>query len=202
MIPIPPTIPIRQPLWQLICRSWINSRHATAIHWTPPGFSFIADNIEIGSNIITVIGFDGSGHSASNTTVIYRKTLAEAQPQIAVDALLYPTNNAVVYPYPTPWVIWDPAKITDDTDGTNLLLSKITVYNADTLQYLFDTAINISNINGKATMRIPVSFRKIKSDCVIRFEVVDSGSVTNSLIFNNKRFRVGENGMLLFIRYH
>ena len=111
-------------------------------------------------------------------------------PQIAINALIFPSADAVIFASTPTNIIWDVEKITDDIDGTNLTISSITLHHADTTNYILEVTNNIDNVLGKIKMNIPDGNWDGLTNYVLKFEVVDSSSLTNSRIFWDNAFAV------------
>ncbi len=121
-------------------------------------------------------------------------------PQIAVDALIFPSADAVIFASTPTNIIWDVEKITDNIDGTNLTISKIDLHYADTTNFILEVTNNIANTLGKIELYIPAGSWSGETNYVLKFEVVDSSSLTNSRIFWDNTFAVvPEPCYLLFI---
>jgi len=111
-------------------------------------------------------------------------------PQIAIDALIFPSADAVIFASTPTNIIWDVEKITDDIDGTNLTISSITLHYADTTNFILEVTNNIANTLGEIEMNIPDGNWDGLTNYVLKFEVVDSSSLTNSRIFWDNTFAV------------
>jgi len=111
-------------------------------------------------------------------------------PQIAIDALIFPAANSIIFASTATNIIWDVEKITDDIDGTNLTISKIDLHYADTTNFILEVTNNIDNVLGKIEMNIPDGNWDGLTNYVLRFEVVDSSSLTNSRFFWDNTFAV------------
>lgn len=97
-------------------------------------------------------------------------------------------------------IIWDVEKITDDVDGTNLSITKITVLLASTTNELATVTNDVSNLLGKIPWLVPENLIAGDKNYVLKFEVVDSSSLTNSRVFwYNKYTVVPEVGVLFLI---
>jgi len=109
-------------------------------------------------------------------------------PQISTDALIFPAANSIIFP--TQWtnIIWDFAKITNDIDGTNLTISKISLHYADTTNEILTVTNSIENTLGEIEWDIPPMGWSGNTNYVLKFEVVDSSSITNSRIFWDNKF--------------
>ena len=123
-------------------------------------------------------------------------------PQIATNALIFPEVNSIIFASSLTNIIWDVEKITDDIDGTNLTISKITLHYADTTNEILTVANNIENTFGEIEWYVPPGSWAGETNYVLKFEVVDSSSLTNSRIFwDNKFIIVPEIGMVFSILY-
>ena len=120
-------------------------------------------------------------------------------PQIAIDALIFPSADAVIFASTPTNIIWDVEKITDDIDSTNLTISSITLHYADTTNYILEVTNNVDNVLGEIEMNIPDGNWDGLTNYVLKFEVVDSSSLTNSRIFWDNTFAVVPEGGILWI---
>jgi len=111
-------------------------------------------------------------------------------PQIAIDALIFPSADAIIFASTATNIIWDVEKITDVIDGTNLTISKIDLHYVDTTNFILEVTNNIDNVLGKIEMNIPDGNWDGLTNYVLKFEVVDSSSLTNSRIFWDNTFAV------------
>ena len=121
-------------------------------------------------------------------------------PQIATNALIFPETASVLFASMPTNIIWDFAKITDDIDGTNLTITLITLHYADTTNFILEITNNIANTLGKIEWYVPPGTWPGETNYVLKFEVVDSSSLTNSRIFWDNKFTiVPEGGGLLIL---
>ena len=131
----------------------------------------------------------GDGYGSAPHNVTGTVTLEESiPPQIAIDALTFPKADSVISASQLTNIIWDAEKITDDIDGTNLTISKITLHYADTSIHITDIANNISNVAGKFEWDVPIGSWTGETNYVLKLEVVNSSSLTNSRIFSDNKF--------------
>ncbi len=115
---------------------------------------------------------------------------ANIAPQIATNALIFPELNSFIFAVQITNIIWDVDKITDDIDGTNLMISKITLHYADTTNEILTVTNNIANTLGEIDWYIPAGSWDGATNYVLKFEVVNSSSLTNSRIFWDNEFSV------------
>ncbi len=111
-------------------------------------------------------------------------------PQIAADALIFPAANSIIFASSPTNIIWHVDKITDNIDGTNLTITSITLHYADTTNYILEITNNIDNVLGEIEMEIPDGNWDGLTNYVLKFEVVNSSSLTNSRIFWDNEFSV------------
>ena len=111
-------------------------------------------------------------------------------PQIATNALIFPEVNSIIFASTPTNIIWDVEKITDDIDGTNLTITSITLHYADTTNFILEVTNNIANALGEIEWYVPPGSWTGETNYVLKFEVVDSLSLTNSRIFCYNRFAV------------
>jgi hypothetical protein len=122
-------------------------------------------------------------------------------PYIATNALIFPSDNAVLQaPYSTN-ISWYVDKIHDETDGTNVLISTISVHMADTAAEVAIVTNNIQNILGTIVWPVPPELVGSETNYVLKFEVVNSLSVTNSRIFRDNEFTVVPEPASLLVMY-
>jgi len=119
-------------------------------------------------------------------------------PQFATNSLVFPANNSVVLaPYSTN-IIWDFNKITDDNDGTNLTITKVSVFLAEITNEISIITNNVSNLSGQILWLVPENLVGGDTNYVLQFEVVDNDSLTNSRIFWDNKFTVVPEGGIVF----
>jgi len=164
-------------------------------------FSTIINNLEHGDNLITVFGTNFYGQSTNSVVYIRRKTLIESQPQIAMNALIFPSSNAELFEGDFTNIIWDVEKITDDLDATNLTISKISVLVSETSNEVASITNDISNLLGEIPWLVPENLIGGDTNYVLKFEVVDSSSLTNIRIFWYNEFTIVPEPFLIFIYY-
>lgn len=138
------------------------------------------------------MGIPIGGHLSGNHFDLYAGYWAPSftspsGPRIAADALIFPTQNAAIIKNFSTNISWQVSKITDDLDGTNVLISKILVYQVDSTNEIAIVTNNIPNIVGKIPWISKLGFG---TNYVVKFEVVDSLSITNSRIFWDNPFTV------------
>ena len=95
--------------------------------------------------------------------------------------------------------IWDVEKITDSIDGTNLTITKIDLHYADTTNFILEVTNNIANTLGKIEWYVSSGSWDGKTNYVLKFEVVNSLSLTNSRIFWDNKFVVVPEPMGIWI---
>ncbi len=111
-------------------------------------------------------------------------------PRIATNALIFPSANSVLLaPFPTN-ISWYVDKITSETDGTNVLISKISLHRSDSTNDGVIVANNIQNILGSIPWPVPAELVGSDTNYVLKFEVVDSASLTNSRTFWDNPFAI------------
>ena len=168
----------------------------------PENLAWVASSISLnhGDNQIAVYGSNLAGQLTNDVVIIHRKTWDEVAPRIATNALIFPSMAAVILaPLPTN-IIWDVSRITDETDQTNLTITKISVHLASNSNEVATVTNDISNLLGEIGWQVPESIIGGATNYVIRFEVVNSLSLTNCRIFSNNEFIVVPEcgGVLLF----
>ena len=138
-------------------------------------------NCPAGSNYITVAG--GGSHSLAIYTTLN-------QPQIATNALIFPSAGVTILAPNLTNIIWDIEKITDEIDGTNLTITKISVHLALTTNEVATVTNDVSNLLGEIPWLVPENLIGNETNYVLKFEVVDSSSLTNSRIFWDNKFTI------------
>jgi len=114
----------------------------------------------------------------------------ELYPQIATNALIFPEKYSIIAESKWTNIIWDVEKITDVIDGTNLTISKIHLHYADTTNFILEVTNNIANTLGEIEWYIPPGSWAGETNYVLKFEVVNSSSLTNSRIFWGNKFTI------------
>jgi len=142
-----------------------------------------------GDNTISIRGTNILGIITQDSLVINRQTFADAAPQIATNTLVFPAQDSILTALEPTNITWLVESITDDIDGTNLTITMISVHVSNTLAEVSRVTNDIANTLGSFSWTIPDIFDE-QSPLVIRFEVVDSSSLTNSRIFYNNSFTV------------
>ncbi len=119
-------------------------------------------------------------------------------PIIAINALVFPENNSIIFATQLTNITWFVEKITDNIDGTNLNISKISLHYADSTNFILEVTNNIQNMLGEIEWDVPPVSWDGNTNYVLKFEVVDSSSLTNSRVFwDNKFIIVPEPGFIL-----
>jgi len=149
----------------------------------------LTDVIE-GSNIIGVFGTNINGESASDYSGITRQTYQEAVPQISSNALVFPCAGTEICAGDITNISWYIERITDFEDGTNLNITAVSVHISNGLALVWWVTNNVANTAGQITWWVPEKLTSNQADYVVRFEVVDSSSLTNSRLFFNNSFTV------------
>jgi len=170
---------------------WTNSLTGTSASVPFSTFNFqFSINLDHGDNLITVSGTNIYGQSTNSVVSIHRKTWSEATPRIETNALIFPNMAAVLLaPMPTN-IIWNVSKITDETDQTNLTITKISVLLAGNSNEVATVTNDVSNLLGEIGWFVPESLIGNDTNYVLKFDVVDSSSLTNSRIFQNNLFQI------------
>jgi len=121
---------------------------------------------------------------------IFSKSLSFSPPQIATNALIFPSAGTILLaPSPTN-ILWNFEKITDDFDGTNLMITKISVHIAETTNEVSIVTNNIYNFLGQVPWFVPENLWGGNTNYVLKFEVVNSSSLTNSRTFWDNEFTI------------
>ena len=129
---------------------------------------------------------DVSETSLNKTTL----TIIMVAPQIATNALIFPSSGAELFEGDLTNIIWNVDAITDNIDGTNLTITKITVHLSETTNEVGLVTNDVSNLLGEIPWLVPEYLIGGNTNYVLRFEVVDSSSLTNSRIFWDNKFTI------------
>ncbi len=178
---------------------WVNKQHSDTTNWFDQGFSTIVDNLVTGENFITVFGTNQYSLSTNAVVTIRRKTIYESQPQIATNALIFPSAHSELYAGDVTNIIWLVDGITDDIDGTNVTITKITFQIKGASNDTGVVTNDISNILGQTGWLVPEMLSDSGSNYVITFEVVDSSALTNSMIFMYNEFTIVPEPRIIFL---
>lgn len=141
-------------------------------------------------------GFPAGGFASDNHTELYAgyweplSYNGDTPPYIATNALIFPAKNATLLALQFTNITWHIHRIYDDIDNTNVLISAITLYCANTTNEITTITNNIENIRGGIQWFVPPVSWDGMSNYVLRFNVVDSSSLTNSLIFWDNTFTI------------
>lgn len=176
--------------WQNLTGGTIGGAARVGDAWTA-----LITGLVRGDNTVQVIGTNVLAQQSSDGIVVHRKTAAEAMPQIASNALIFPLPGAVLSaPMPTN-IIWWVNGITDDEDGTNVSISCISVHVSNTLAQVAVVTNTIDNLAGVCGWQVPESLAGGGTTYVVRFEVTDSSGLTNSMVFNGNAFTIVPEGV-------
>ena len=188
-------------LAQIMWTNQLNGDNGIASAFSPGDTSWTTPIIPLGhgDNIISVSGTNFAGYLTNNVVCIHRKTVIESQPKISTNALIFPAANSVIHASMFTNITWNTEKITDDTDGTNLTITKIDLHYADTTNFILEVTNNIANTLGKIEWAVPPDTWSGEINYVLKFEVVDSLSLTNSRIFWDNKFVIVPEGGILWI---
>ena len=144
----------------------------------------------------STMGFPVGGYLPGNDVELYAGywspivSQAGSPIHIATNALIFPSREAIlIAPFPTN-ISWYVDKIISDTDGTNVLISKISVHRAHSTNDVVLVATNIQNILGTMPWPVPAELVGSDTNYVLKFEVVDNSSLTNSRTFWDNPFTV------------
>ena len=111
-------------------------------------------------------------------------------PQIATNALIFPSCGSVLQGELTTDIVWNVELITDDLDDTNVLISKISVLDSNTLEEVAIVTNDIPNTLGMVQWQVPAPLALGETAYVMRFEVVNSIALTNARVFSDQPFTV------------
>jgi len=151
----------------------------------------ISPCINAGTNALAAMPVDLDGNPRIlNRTVDMGCYEYVRPPQIATNALIFPSANSELIEEDLTNIIWHVDKITDDIDSSNLIISKISVHLAETSNEVASVTNDISNLLGKIPWLVPENLVGGDTNYVLKFEVVDSSSLTNSRIFWDNKFTI------------
>ena len=154
------------------------------------GFAILGIALGVGANDITVAGTNAWGVQASDSVTVHRKTLAESEPQIATNALIFPSAGSVLDAIHATDIVWRVNGIMDDAGGTNLVIANMSVLVRDDATEVAVAALDVSNVLGQTPWIVPASLVGGGTTYVLRFDVVDSDSLTGSMVFVDTPFTV------------
>jgi hypothetical protein len=143
-----------------------------------------------GDNPITVFASNAWGYIGSDSITLHRETYQEGIPKIATNALVFPFSGSMLDVAQTTNIVWNPAGITDLIDGTNLMITLISVHRSNDLAEVSVPASDIPNVTGWCPWQPPQELIAGMTSYVVRFEVVDSSSLTNGMVFYDHAFIV------------
>jgi|GEM_PF-2900593 len=180
--------------------AWVNDKNPETTNLFATGFETTLTNLAEGDNLIQVFGTNIYGFFTNDFVNIYRETWEEAAPQIATNALVFPSADAELLEGEITNIVWNANYIFDDIDGTNLTITRISVYetNNPTNELAFVTN-DIQNIDGQTDWLVPTILTNGADTYVMRFEVMDSSSLTNSRIFFDNPFTVVPESSLFLV---
>jgi len=171
--------------------SWTNAAtlegntFAALSTWSIPGIL-----LATGDNEITVYGTNALGDQTLDTATVYRKTLAESLPRIATNALIFPSADSVLNATLATDIVWWVDGIMDDANDTNLTIAQMGVLVRDDSSEVAVASADISNVLGQISWTVPSSLIGGGTTYVLRFDVVDSDSLTGSVVFVDNPFTV------------
>ncbi len=143
-----------------------------------------------GDNSITVFASNKWGYVDSDSINLHRETYQEGIPKIAADTLVFPFSGSMLDAAQTTNIVWNPLGITDAIDGTNLMITLISVHRSNDLAEVAVPSTDTPNLIGWCPWPVPPALVGGQTSYVVRFEVVDSSSLTNSMVFYNHAFLV------------
>ncbi len=152
------------------------------------------NDIIIGAPYADPYGIGAAGESY----VVYGGTgmIFSTPPQFADDTIIQPIAGSEFLESSYTNIIWRVSDVTDDFDGTNVIFTYITVVDNSSNEVAI-IAHSISNILGQTSWYVPASLPD--GNYYLRFEAVDSCSLTNSKIFFSNPFTIiPEPGIFIF----
>jgi hypothetical protein len=143
-----------------------------------------------GDNMVEVYGSNYAGQVVFDSAVIHRETYEEGMPRIETNALVFPFPGSMLNAAEYTNIVWNPIKIHDAIDGTNVTISSIIVLRSNDLSETAVVVTNLANGIGKYAWWVPPELISGTTGYVLRFEVYDSSSLTNSRVFSGNGFIV------------
>jgi len=116
------------------------------------------------------------------------QSFVNTAPHIAQNALVFPNSDSVISPFIPTNIIWNPSLIYDDIDLTNLVINRIVLFNSEGNMVIAEVTNAINNTSGMVTCPLTVNDTWTAADCILGFEVIDSTSLTNNMLFTNNVF--------------
>jgi hypothetical protein len=166
------------------------------------GLSFNADApLLYGSNAFAVCGSNLWNVTRTDSFIVYRQTLAEDQPAIASNALIFPAAGSELTESWWTNIIWNAAAVYDLADGAALRLREITLHDAVSNGLVAVVASNLTAGAGACAWAVPPVFDGVTNTYLLRFQVVDSSALTNEMLFANNPFTVVPEPVLLLLAF-
>jgi len=204
------TIDTENPVVNLISPSTgIITNGVPELQWSVSSISPIASNIvtldsveySAGTGTTFNISVNEGVHSwqvksinilgRTGTSELRNFTYDITPPEIATNALIFPFAGVELFEGETTNIIWRADRITDNIDGTNLTITKISVFQTnDTIAEVALVTNDIQNIIEEIKWEVPLDLSGGDEIYMIRFEVVDSSSFTNSRYFYENSFTI------------
>jgi hypothetical protein len=143
-----------------------------------------------GNNLVGVYGSNCFGVAAQDELMIHRETYQEGIPKINSDTLIFPYGGSMLNADHPTNITWNPAGITDLVDGTNLTISCISIHRSNDLAEVSVPATNLPSGTGWCPWQPTPELISGPTTYVVRFEVIDSSSLSNSWVFFDHAFIV------------
>lgn len=140
-----------------------------------------------GTNVISVFGTNAWGVVADDSVLVIRPRFEEAGPVFLTNALLFPAEGSLLEPDVLTNMVWFVERITDAQDGTNVLITRISVHVTNALHEFIWFTNNIPNPVGRIEWLVPPRYEEV---CVVRFDVTDSSGITNTHVFQKNVFTI------------
>jgi hypothetical protein len=173
---------------------WTNAATAAQASFGPfngvTNWMIPAIDLVHGDNPITVFASNTWGYIGSDSIILHRETYLEGIPKIATNTLVFPFSGSMLDVVQTTNIVWNPLGITDAIDGTNLMIALISVHRSNNLAEVSVPATDIPNGYGWCPWQPPQELIAGMTTYVVRFDVVDSSSLTNSRVFYDHAFIV------------
>ena len=145
---------------------------------------------DFGSNRVWFQFFYTNANINRTSSIGWDDAFTFSAPEIDTNALIFPSYNASLFaPFSTN-IIWDSYKISDEIDGSNLTISKISLLLADSSNEIAIIHTDVPNLLGEIPWLVSDSLINYNTNYILKFEVVDSSSLTNYCIFSNNSFAI------------
>jgi hypothetical protein len=146
--------------------------------------------ISVGLNgDVAIVGAHYQDSNGTNSGAVYVfENFVSLVPEIGTNSLIFPAADSVIYAMTQTNITWNIEQISDNKDGTNLTVSKISLHYADNTNFILEITNSIENTIGEIKWDVPSGSWTGETNYVLKFEVIDSDNYTNTMIFYNNVF--------------